>query len=292
MAQWDFKGVISTTKNFRLYYKSSYYLGSFLLGIFTMSKGGDIKMKQKIVVITGSAKGIGKSIAEKFIAKGAYVVLLDYDKEAGEATEKLMQESGGNALFIQTDVSDYHSLQVARKTIYDKLGEIDILIVNAGISYLHSLKDISVEEWDRVIKINLSGSFYTIKVFYEDFSKKSAIDEGKIIFISSGSAITGTGGGAHYAASKAGQHGLMRNLAKEFGHHGVNVNAIAPRVIQTDMLAKLYPTANSKEELIKKIPIGRIGNPEDIANLAVFLASSESSYIHGQIILSDGGRTY
>ncbi len=249
-------------------------------------------MKQKIVAITGSAKGIGKSIAEKFIEKGAYVALLDFDKKAGEATERVMQNSGGNVFFIQTDVSNYHSLNEARKRILEKWGEIDILVVNAGISYLHSLNDISVGEWDRVIKINLSGSFYTVKAFYEDFSKKSSIDEGKIIFISSGSAITGTGGGAHYAASKAGQHGLMRNLAKEFGQNGVNVNAIAPRVIQTNMLDELYPTPQSREELIKKIPIGRIGDPEDIANLTVFLASSESSYIHGQIILSDGGRTY
>lgn len=249
-------------------------------------------MKQKIVAITGSAKGIGKSIAEKFIEKGAYVALLDFDKKAGEATEKTMKEADGNAFFIQTDVSDYHSLKEARERILEKWGEIDVLIINAGISYLHSLNDISVEEWDRVIKINLSGSFYTVKTFYKDFSKKTPTDEGKIIFITSGSAITGTGGGAHYAASKAGQHGLMRNLAKEFGSSGVNVNAIAPRVIQTDMLDQLYPTTKSREELIKKIPIGRIGKPEDIANLAVFLASPESSYIHGQIILSDGGRTY
>ncbi|MER2002228.1 MAG: SDR family oxidoreductase [Carnobacterium inhibens] len=249
-------------------------------------------MKQKIIAITGSAKGIGKSIAEKFIEKGAYVALLDFDKKAGEATEKAMKEDGGDAFFIQTDVSDYHSLKEARKKILEKWGEIDVLIVNAGISYLHSLNDISVEEWDRVIKINLTGSFYTVKAFYEDFSKKTPIDEGKIIFISSGSAITGTGGGAHYAASKAGQHGLMRNLAKEFGGNGVNVNAIAPRVIQTDLLDQLYPTPKSREKLIKKIPIGRIGKPEDIANLTVFLASPESSYIHGQIILSDGGRTY
>lgn len=249
-------------------------------------------MKRRIIAITGSAKGIGKSIAEKFIEKGAYVALLDFDKNAVEAAEKVMKDSGGNVFFIQTDVSNYHSLKEARKKIFEKWGKIDILVVNAGISYLHSLNDISVEEWDRVIKINLSGSFYTVKAFYEDFSKKSSIDEGKIIFISSGSAITGTGGGAHYAASKAGQHGLMRNLAKEFGKNGVNVNAIAPRVIQTNMLDELYPTPQSREELIKKIPIGRMGDPEDIANLTVFLASSESSYIHGQIILSDGGRTY
>ena len=154
-------------------------------------------------------------------------------------------------------------------------------MINAGISYLHSIKEITIAEWQRVLRINLDGSFYTLKAFYEHFSD----NEGKIIFITSGSAITGTGGGMHYASSKAGQHGLMRAASKEFGPRGINV-------IQTDILDTLYPDEASRQELLKKIPIQRIGQPEDIANLALFLASPESSYIHGQIILADGGRTY
>ena len=121
---------------------------------------------------------------------------------------------------------------------------------------------------------------------------KEAAEEAKVVFISSGSGITGTGGGAHYAASKSGQHGLMRTFfSKELGAYKVNVNAVAPRVIQSDILDHLYPTEESREELVKKIPIGKFGTPEDIANLTYFLSSDDSSYIHGQIILADGGRT-
>lgn len=251
-----------------------------------------MKFKGKTVVVTGAAKGIGKSIAQKFSENGANVIILDFDEVAGKDFEQELLQNGQDALFVQTDVSNYESLFHARNKAIEKFGKVDILVINAGISYKHNIDEVSIEEWDRVLKINLSGSFYTLKAFEGDFSSKVPEDHGKIIFITSGSAITGTGGGPHYAASKAGQHGLMRNIAKEYGPNGVNVNAIAPRVIETDILHQLYPTEESRTELRNKIPIGRFGLPEDIANLAIFLASEESSYIHGQIILSDGGRTY
>ena len=236
-------------------------------------------MKGKVAVVTGAAKGIGKAIAKKFAEAGAFTVILDFDQTSGEQTA---------AEFSQADVSDPDSLKAASEQVVAYFHRLDILVINAGISYLHSIKEITIAEWQRVLRINLDGSFYTLKAFYEHFSD----NEGKIIFITSGSAITGTGGGMHYASSKAGQHGLMRAASKEFGPRGINVNAIAPRVIQTDILDTLYPDEESRQELLKKIPIQRIGQPEDIANLALFLASPESSYIHGQIILADGGRTY
>lgn len=251
-----------------------------------------MNFKDKTVVITGAAKGIGKSIAEKFNSLNANTVILDFDEVAGLKLANEFKSNGNKSLFIKTDVSDFESLVNARNSIIEYFGKIDVLVINAGISYKHSIGEINVDEWDRVLKINLSGSFYSIKAFHDDFKKKKPTDEGKIVFITSGSGITGTGGGAHYAASKSGQHGLMRNIAKEYGPNGVNVNAIAPRVIVTDILYQLYPTEESQLELIKKIPIGRLGLPEDIANLAVFLSSTEASYIHGQIILCDGGRTY
>ena len=191
----------------------------------------------------------------------------------------------------QKDISNYESLVQAKQQLVDAFGKIDILVINAGVSRKHTIAEIEPAEWERVISINLSGSFYTVKAFYDCFADKKPEDEGRIIFVTSGSGITGTGGGAHYAASKSGQHGLMRTVSKEFGKNGVNVNAIAPRVIVTDLFDTLYPTEESKEQLMAKIPIGRFGYPEDIANLACFLAAPESSYIHGQIILMDGGRT-
>lgn len=242
----------------------------------------------KVTVITGAGKGIGQGIAEKFASLGAKVVILDFDKVAGAKTVADLTANGTDALFIQVDVTQPQDLVTARSKIIATFGGVDFLIVNAGISYRHEVREVSLEEWNRVMDVNLNGSFYTIKAFYEDFEE----NKGKIIFITSGSAITGTGGGAHYAASKAGQHGLMRALSKELGPKGVNVNAVAPRVIQTDILNTLYPTEESRQELVKKIPLGRIGQVEDIANITAFLASSESAYLHGQIILADGGRTF
>lgn len=246
------------------------------------------KFTGKVAVVTGSAKGIGKAIAEKFAILGAKTVILDFDEVAGTKTAQEITKRYEESIFIQVDVSNSDDLMSARKKVLASFGGIDFLIVNAGISYRHELNEISVEEWKQVIDINLNGSFYTVKAFYEEFTR----NQGKIIFITSGSAITGTGGGAHYASSKAGQHGLMRTISKELGPKGVNVNAVAPRVIQTDILDRLYPTTESQRELVNKIPIGRIGQAEDIANITVFLAGPESSYIHGQIILADGGRTY
>lgn len=245
-------------------------------------------MEGKVAVITGAAKGIGRAIAKKFAEAGAYTVILDFDQSSGEQTAAEFSNNYAESLFIKTDVSDPESLKRASDQVLAHFQRVDILVINAGISYLHSIDEISIEEWQRVLHINLDGSFYTLKAFCDHFVD----DVGKVIFITSGSAITGTGGGMHYASSKAGQHGLMRAASKEFGPRGINVNAIAPRVIQTDILDTLYPDDTSREGLLKKIPLRRIGQPEDIANLALFLASPESSYIHGQIILADGGRTY
>ena len=245
-------------------------------------------MEGKVAVITGAAKGIGRAIAKKFAEAGAYTVILDFDQKSGEQTAAEFSNNYAESLFIKTDVSDPESLKRASDQVLAHFQRVDILVINAGISYLHSIDEISIEEWQRVLHINLDGSFYTLKAFCDHFVD----DVGKVIFITSGSAITGTGGGMHYASSKAGQHGLMRAASKEFGPRGINVNAIAPRVIQTDILDTLYPDDASREALLKKIPLRRIGQPEDIANLALFLASPESSYIHGQIILADGGRTY
>lgn len=245
--------------------------------------------EDKVVVITGAAKGIGKAIATAFSKQGAITVIADFDEVAGkEAADKITAQYK-KTIFVKTDVSSYEAVLALRNKIITWFGKIDILIVNAGISYHSTVQEITIKEWDQVIAINLSGSFYTIKAFYEDFLKANS---GKIVFVTSGSAITGTGGGAHYAASKAGQHGLMRSVSKELGPKGINVNAIAPRVIETEILDKLYPTEESRANLLKQIPINRIGKPEDIANAALFLASEKSSYIHGQIILADGGRTY
>lgn len=243
----------------------------------------------KVAVVTGGAKGIGKAIAEKFSSNGYHVVIVDVDEKAGQ---NLANELSNvvKSVFIKADVSDYTDLENVKNSVITEFGKINALVINAGISFRHSIEEITIDEWKKVLNVNLDSSFYTIKAFYNEL--KNGGEDSKVVFISSGSGITGTGGGAHYAASKSGQHGLMRAVSKELGVYKVNVNAVAPRVIESDILDHLYPDEESRSELIKKIPIGRFGKPEDIANLAFFLTTDEASYIHGQIILADGGRTY
>lgn len=189
---------------------------------------------------------------------------------------------------MQADVSNAEAMQNVRKQTFKEFGRVDILILNAGIAVANKVDNISFEEWQRHLNINLTGLFNTVKAFYTDF----LTNKGSIVYISSGSALAGTGGGVSYPASKAGGEGLMRGLAKELGPKGVNVNIIAPRLIDTgEMMRVNYPTEESLRAVLEKIPVRRYGTVQDVANLAYFLADPENSYIQGQTILLDGGRT-
>ncbi|MBW9323311.1 SDR family oxidoreductase [Enterococcus casseliflavus] len=244
--------------------------------------------KGKVALITGAAHGIGKGIAEKFAAAGANTVIVDYNPETGTKTAEEITEKYVQSLFVQADVSNPDALVEAREKVFKEFGRIDFLVLNAGVAFANKMNDISFEEWNKTLSINLTGLFNTVKAFYNDF----LTNEGAIVYISSGSALSGTGGGVSYPASKAGGEGLIRGLAKELGPRGVNVNAIAPRLIDTgEMMRVNYPTQESLDAVIQKIPVRRFGTIEDVANLAIFLADPANSYIQGQTILMDGGRT-
>lgn len=242
----------------------------------------------KVALITGAAHGIGKGIAEKFAAAGANTVIVDYNPETGTKTAEEISKKNVKSLFVQADVSNPDALVEAREKVFKEFGRIDFLVLNAGVAFANKMNDISFEEWNKTLSINLTGLFNTVKAFYNDF----LTNEGSIVYISSGSALSGTGGGVSYPASKAGGEGLIRGLAKELGPKGVNVNAIAPRLIDTgEMMRVNYPTQESLDAVIQKIPVRRFGTIEDVANLAIFLADPANSYIQGQTILMDGGRT-
>ncbi|MDF7639587.1 SDR family NAD(P)-dependent oxidoreductase [Lactobacillus sp. ESL0791] len=245
------------------------------------------KFDDKVVLVTGGANGIGKAIAEKFAQNGANVVIVDFNEQNGQEVADQLTDKYQKALFVKTDVSKYADLEHVHDEVMKEFGKIDSLIIDAGIDYSDTVDEISIEEWQRVISINLSGAFYTVKAFYNEFLE----NEGSMVFISSGSAQSGTGGGVAYPASKAGDEGLMRGLAKELGPKGVTINAVAPRVINTGMVKVHYPTKESLDELIKQIAVRRLGTVDDVANLTYFLASPENSYIQGQTILLDGNRT-
>ncbi|SKC87911.1 SDR family NAD(P)-dependent oxidoreductase [Maledivibacter halophilus] len=249
-------------------------------------------LKDKVIAITGAGKGIGRRIAIEMAREGGKIAVADISKEDGLDTCNIIKENGGISIFTQTDVSHYQDLINFRNKVIARFKKVDILIVNAGISFRRNIKDLKLEEWKKVIDVNLTGSFFTVKAFLNDLLDKNEKQKRKIIFITSGSAFTGSGGGAHYAASKAGQHGLLRALSKELGGKGINVNAIAPRVIETEILNELYPNGAKRNALVDAIPIKRLGRPEDVAYLVCFLASDKASYIHGQTIILDGGRTF
>ena len=246
------------------------------------------KFEGKVALVTGAAHGIGKQIAVQFAQEGANTVIVYYNPETGIKTAEEITNEYQKSLFVQADVSNPDALMNVREKVFEEFGRIDILVLNAGVAFKNKMNEISFEEWNKTLAINLTGLFNTVKAFYNDF----LTNNGAIVYISSGSALSGTGGGVSYPASKAGGEGLIRGLAKELGPHGVNVNAIAPRLIDTGAMMRVnYPTQEALDAVLQKIPVRRFGTVEDVANLALFLADPANSYIQGQTILLDGGRT-
>ncbi len=242
-------------------------------------------LENKTAIVTGSAKGIGKGIATEFAKQGATVVI-NYcgSKEAALKTVEEIKAFGGKAIPYQADISDYEMSKKMMDDIIKEYGAIDILVNNAGITRDNLILRMSESEFDDVIRTNLKGTFNCIKHVTKYMLKNKS---GKIINISSISGVNGIAGQANYSASKAGIIGLTKSFAKEMSSKGININAIAPGFIETDMTKVL----NDKyvEEIVNTIPSKRVGRPEDIAKAALFLASDMSDYITGQTLIVDGG---
>lgn len=232
-------------------------------------------------LVTGAAVGIGRAIAQRLADAGAAVILTDVDAAIGEKTAV---EIGGRAQFFPLDVTD----MTAAVELAARLPQVDILVNNAGICPSRDFVSLDSKTWSKTIEINLTGSFNVSHAFVPRMVERHY---GRILYIGSASSITGTGGGAHYAASKYGLQGLTRAMARELGRSGITVNCVAPRVVVTDLLMNLYD-ADRLDHLGADIPVGRAGQPEDVANAVVFLASDYAGYVTGQVILLDGGRTF
>jgi 3-oxoacyl-[acyl-carrier protein] reductase len=185
------------------------------------------------------------------------------------------------------DASSWESVSQLAKDVRNQFEQIDLLVYSAGITKKINFAEIEWNLWKKTMAVNLHGLFYSLKACFPMLKVG-----GSVVIIGSGSAITGTGGGIQYTASKGGAFGIMRSLVPELGKKKININVVAPRVIESDMLDVLYPTEESKDQLRKLIPIGRLGTPADISSVVKYLSSKEAQYIHGQIILLDGGRTY
>lgn len=239
----------------------------------------------KNALVTGAGRGIGKAIALELAAKGAFVIVnYNGSKEAAEQNVAEIKAAGGDAIAYQCSVSDYEACGAMITALIKEYAHIDILVNNAGITRDGLLMKMSEEDFDAVINTNLKGCFNTIRHMSRYFLKQRA---GKIINISSVSGILGNAGQANYSASKAGVIGLTKAVARELASRGINVNAVAPGLVETDMTDALSDSV--KENLKSQIPLGKIGHPQDIAKAVAFLASPDANYITGQVLSVDGG---
>lgn len=244
-------------------------------------------LENKIALVTGGSRGIGKEIALSLAKEGA-VVIVNYNgsKKSAEAVVEEIIAAGGKAEGYQCNVADGAACEAMVKELIEKYGRVDILVNNAGITRDNLLMKMSEEEFDAVIDTNLKGTFHTIRYLSRYFLKQRS---GKIINISSVVGIGGNAGQANYSASKAGIIGLTKSVARELASRSINVNAVAPGMVDTEMTQVLSDSV--KEEMMKQIPLKKMGNTKNIADAVVFLASDKSDYITGQVLVVDGGMT-
>lgn len=239
----------------------------------------------KNALVTGASRGIGRAIALELAGRGAHVIVnYNGSKEAAEQTVSQIEQAGGSAEAFQCDVCDYEACAAMIAELIGKHKHIDILVNNAGITRDGLIMKMSEADFDAVLDTNLKGCFHTIRHMSRHFLKQKA---GKIINISSVSGVLGNAGQANYSASKAGVIGLTKAVARELASRGINVNAVAPGFVETDMTGALSDA--QKESLTGQIPLGRAGRAEDIAKAVAFLASSDADYITGQVLSVDGG---
>ncbi|MDI6762593.1 MAG: 3-oxoacyl-ACP reductase family protein [Thermodesulfobacteriota bacterium] len=244
-----------------------------------------MKLKNRVAIVTGGARGIGKAIALTFVREGAKVALVDFDKDGAITLKNEIEQSGGKAVAISCDISKSSEVKAMVDQVKKAFGRIDILVNNAGIIRRGTIETVTEEDWDRVIEVNLKGTFLCSKAVVETMKEQRC---GKIVNVSS---IAGKMGditsAPGYGPSKAGIDALTKTLARQLASYGINVNGVSPHAIETEMSAQW--SEERRKEIIASIPLGRLGKPEDVAEAVLFLASDEASFITGEILDVNGG---
>ncbi|MED4016815.1 3-oxoacyl-ACP reductase FabG [Sutcliffiella cohnii] len=243
-----------------------------------------MRLEGKVAIITGAANGLGLEAATIFGREGAKVALVDYDKELGEKRANELIASGFEAAYYQVNVADQSEVQSMVNSVKERWGKIDILINNAGITRDSMLLKMDASDFQKVMDVNVNGVFHCTQAVVPHMIEQG---KGKIINTSSVSGVYGNVGQTNYAASKAAVVGMTKTWAKEFGRKGINVNAVAPGFIETNMVATVPDKVI--QSLIQVIPLQRLGQPSDIANAYLYLASDESDYVNGTVLHVDGG---
>lgn len=248
-----------------------------------------IRLKDRVALVTGAARGIGLAIAKRFIADGAKVVLSDIDEKTGIDAAKAL---GANAHFIACDVGDVKAVEALVQATVAKFGALDVLVNNAGIIHTADFLDISEADFDRVLRVNLKGSFLCGQAAARQMAAqaKAGRKPGAIINMSSINSVVAIPSQVPYSVSKGGIQQLTKVMALSLASHGIRVNAIGPGSIATEILAGVAKDKAAKKRLLSRTPLQRFGQPEEIAGVASFLASDDASYITGETIFPDGGR--
>jgi len=244
------------------------------------------QLANQVAVVTGAGRGIGRAIALKLAAEGADIVCVSRTAENSEKVAAEVRAAGRKAWACAVDVANAVEVEAAAEKILADAGRVDILVNNAGVTRDGLLMRMSEADWDTVLDTNLKGAFLFTKAFSRTLLKQRS---GRVINITSVAGIAGNAGQANYASSKAGLIGFTKSLAREFAARGVTVNAIAPGFTETDMTAVLK--SEIKTEVVKQIPMGAFGQPDDIAFAAVYLAGPSGRYVTGQVLAVDGGMT-
>jgi len=245
-----------------------------------------MRLQNKIAIITGAGSGIGQGIALAFVKEGAKVVVADWSEEGGKEAVEQVRKINGEAVFVKTDVSKTVDIDKMVKTCLDKFGRVDILVNNAGIYRAYNLHEMSEEDWDKTINVNLKSVFLGSKRVIPEMLKQG---QGKIINTASIAGLVGFAQSGAYCASKGGIIALTKEMALDYAPKKINVNCICPGVIKTAMTKDMITDPATKQFLESSTPYPRLGEPADIAMAAVYLASNESDFVNGHVLVVDGG---